>query len=126
MKFFRFLLLLATISTFVFACGKDDDDTVDCTETYNGQVKAIIDSSCAYSGCHSGGDAGMFVPDGSKDYTTYAGLLDNLNNGSFTERTLDSLDMPPANFVPEGFPTELTQAELDILTCWIDNGFPEN
>lgn len=126
MKLFRSLLLLVILSIVAFACGKDDDDAMDCTETYNGNVKAIIDAACAYSGCHSGGDAGMFVPDGSKDYTTYDGLLNNLTTGKFKDRTLDSLDMPPANFVPEGFPTELTQEELDILTCWVENGFPEN
>ncbi len=123
MKFFRFLLLIALVPTIVISCDKDDDM---CEATYDTNVKPIIEAACSYSGCHSGGDASMWVPDGSKDYTTYAGMLDNLNNGLFKERTLDSLNMPDPMFVPDNYPETLTQEELDILACWIDNGFPEN
>lgn len=124
MKSIQFFLLLATV-LFLTSCGNDDDS---CGETYDdGQVKAIIDKTCAYAGCHSGGaDAGMWIPDGAKDYTTYAGLLANLNSGSFTERTLDSLNMPPPLYTPADKPQTVTAAELEILTCWMQDGYPEN
>lgn len=122
MKFFRFSLLFTIIIASVFACKKDDK----CEASYNTNVKAIIDNACSYSGCHSGGDAGMWVPEGSEDYTTFAGLQDNINNGLFKERTLDSLNMPDPMWTPDGNPKFLTQEELDILTCWAENGYPEN
>lgn len=119
------ILFIALLSFTIFqACSKDDNGP-DCSATYEADVKSIIDRSCAYSGCHSGTDAGMFVSADSKDYTNYEGLRTTLFNGAFITRSVDSLNMPPF-YTPDGNPKELTQAELDILTCWADNGFPES
>lgn len=124
MKKHSFFLLLSLFVIAVFACKKEDDS---CKATYDKEVKAIIDNSCAYSGCHSGSTASAFVPQSAKDYTTYEGLLDNLNNGKFATRVLDVKNMPPAaNFIPEGKPTELTAAELDIINCWVENKYPKD
>ena len=120
MKTLKFFLVAVTMALLFNACGDDE-----CDVTYENEVKPIIERSCAYSGCHSGADAGMWVTEGSEDYTNYAGILANLQAGSFRARTIDSLDMPPAAYVPEGRPVSLTQAELDILICWLDNGYPE-
>jgi uncharacterized membrane protein len=119
-----FFLLLPLFALAVFACNKKDDA---CKTTYSEEVKAIIDNSCAYSGCHSGNTASAWVSEGSKDYTTYEGMLDNLNNGKFALRTLELKNMPPAaNFIPEGRPTELTENELNILKCWMENGYQKD
>lgn len=124
MKKPSFFLLFPLFAMAVFACNKEDDS---CKTTYSDEVKSIIDNSCAYSGCHSGSTASAWVPEGSKDYTTYEGMLDNLNNGKFAERVLELKDMPPApNFIPEGKPTELTASELDIINCWVENGYPRS
>jgi len=123
MKKHPFFLLLLLFALAVFACKKEDDS---CKTTYSKEVKAIIDNSCAYSGCHSGSTAPAWVPEGSKDYTSYEGMLDNLNNGKFAERVLDLKTMPPAaNFIPEGKPTELTADELEIINCWVENEYPK-
>ncbi len=123
MKKHVFFLLLSLLIITVFACKKEDDS---CKTTYSDEVKAIIDNSCAYSGCHSGSTASAWVTEGSKDYTNYEGMLDNLNNGKFAARVLDLKTMPPAaNFIPEGKPTELTADELDIITCWVENKYPK-
>lgn len=119
-----FFLLLPLFALAAFACNKQEDS---CKATYSEEVKAIIDNSCAYSGCHSGSTASAWVPSGSKDYTTYEGMLDNLKNGKFNQRTLESKNMPPAaNFIPEGRPTALTEAELNIMKCWMENGYQKN
>lgn len=109
--------------SFLMSCG-DDEEPV-CA-TYEADIKPIIDASCAYSGCHSGADAGMFVTDISKDYTSYEGILATLEGGSFAIRTLDSLNMPPPGWTPVDKPQTLTQAELDIITCWVEAGYPKN
>ncbi len=104
-------------------CKKDDPPCA----TWDTNVKAIIESSCSYSGCHSGGaTANSFIPEGSNDFTTYASIKSVLDNGSFEQRSLVAQNMPPAMFVPPGNPTELTQAQIDVLQCWADEGFPEN
>src|SRR6188768_1275960 len=40
----------------LISCEKDEDPVVDCTgltPTYTADIKAILDSSCALSGCHN-------------------------------------------------------------------------
>jgi len=125
MSKYSILLLLLSFS-FIISCGDDDElDPCDSFDaTYNGDVKAIIDASCAYSGCHSGGaDASTFIPAGSNDFTTYAALKPGLDAGGFNARALVAKDMPPAAFVPAGFPTELTAEELEnaLFLFWAQN-----
>lgn len=127
MKINALFFLSAAILFLVFSCKEDEPEPVPdpVCATYDADIKAILDKSCAYSGCHSGADAGMFVTDDSKDYTNYAGLLATIGSGTFRARTLDSLDMPPF-YTPDGNPKELTADELTTITCWLDEGHPEN
>lgn len=124
MRKYSFFLLLPLFTIAVFACKNEEDS---CNATYTEEVKAIIDNSCAYSGCHSGSTASAWVPQSSKDYTNYDGMLGNLNSGKFTERVLELKTMPPAaNFIPEGKPTELSTAELEIIDCWVKSKYPKD
>lgn len=123
MKTVKILASTFLVFALFFSCG--DDDEVGCNPTYEADIKSIMDKSCAYSGCHSGADAGMFVTAASNDYTNYEGMEVTLFNGSFSTRVLDSLDMPPF-YTPDGNPKELTTEELDIISCWIENGYPKS
>ena len=117
------ILFLALCIIAMTGCEKEE---VACA-TWDGEVKTIIESTCSYSGCHSGGTtANPYLSPGSNDFTTYAGIKSNLDNGNFEKRALIDKNMPNAMFVPAGNPTELTTAQLDILQCWADAGFPEN
>ncbi len=97
---------------------------VDCDQlevNYDLNIKELIDRSCSYSGCH------LDIAPGR--YTSYEGLLDNLTEGKFEQRVLTLradpiLGMPPNN-APEGRPKDLTEAELNLIRCWLDKGFPE-
>lgn len=105
------------------SCEKEEEPCA----TWDTEVKTIIESSCSYSGCHSGGTtANMFLAEASNDFTSYAAIKSNLDNGTFEQRVLIDQNMPNAMFVPDGNPTELTQAQLDVLQCWADAGFPES
>jgi uncharacterized membrane protein len=89
--------------------------------TYELNVRDIIDKNCAYSGCHLDGAPG--------NYSTFEGLQEVINNGEFISRVITQRDdtsagMPPF-YVPSGRQEDLTQEELDVITCWIENGFPE-
>lgn len=91
--------------------------------TYDNDIKAIIDNSCAYSGCHLDGSApGIYID--------YAGLLPVLESGFFRSRVIFDRDDPntgmPPNYAPQDRPQDLTQEQLDLITCWLDSGYPEN
>lgn len=89
-------------------------------------VKGIIDETCAYSGCHDG--AGGIGPG---NYFVYEGLLRDLESGSFASRVLTqrdnpSLGMPPDKSVyPQSRQDSLSPIQLEIITCWLQEGFPQ-
>jgi hypothetical protein len=125
---FKLGLLLLLLSTFTFNnCTQDKlpepvppgfcDTTI---TSYNLNIKPIIDNSCAYSGCHLDTAPGNF--------TTYEGA--SLFFDKFQERVINLKDdeefgMPPF-YTPSGRPVDLTQEEFDLMTCWINAGFPED
>lgn len=94
----------------------------DTIPTYVGQIEAIISESCAYSGCHLDGTA-------PGTYTSYEGVLPNIESGAFRSRVLLLKDDPnqgmPPNYAPDGRPKDLTPEELDLIECWLDSGHPE-
>ncbi|HHS95978.1 MAG TPA: hypothetical protein ENJ45_05250, partial [Phaeodactylibacter sp.] len=56
------LLLLFSAGLILVSCKKDDDNTGDCDTTdltYNKDIKAILDTNCALSGCHSETEADL-------------------------------------------------------------------
>ncbi|MEE9372489.1 MAG: hypothetical protein V3V00_05490 [Saprospiraceae bacterium] len=128
------LLLAATIliiTLFLLSnCNRDQlvQIEMDCDEnvTYTSLIKPIIDESCAYSGCHDG--AGGIGPG---DYTQYNGILGHLNGGSFRSRTIDQKDSPSIGMPPDmsvyaaSLKDNLTDEEFEMITCWLDNNFPE-
>lgn len=85
---------------------------------YEGQIEAIIERSCSYDGCHTGGAA-------IGDYTTYQSMVTALEDGKISTRIFNIGDMPP-DYAPDGKPKELPEEELELIECWIANGFPEN
>lgn len=130
MKFNLFYLAFAWIGCFIVlsACSRDElEPPGGCetmTPTYSGSVKDIIDQSCAYSGCHDG-QGGI----GPGNYTTFEGMEADMQSGNFTERVINLRDnpskgMPPNSSVyPESQQDDLSTIQLEIITCWIQNGF---
>lgn len=107
-------------SVCLYSCTKDKVVIVEnsCPEevSYSVQVKQIIDETCAYVGCHdSGGNA-------PGDFTTYNRIQSFLNEDLFEARTIDLRDMPP-NYASGQ--KSLTQEQLDMLVCWIENGYKD-
>ncbi|MEO0732509.1 MAG: hypothetical protein AAFZ52_06720 [Bacteroidota bacterium] len=92
----------------------------DETLTYEADVRQIIEETCAYSGCHLGGAPGL--------YNDYDGLLSALNDGTFRERVVlqradPNVGMPP-NYAPNDRQQDLTEEQLTVITCWLEDGFP--
>lgn len=90
--------------------------------TYDASVKPIIDASCAYAGCHNG------TPGVPGDYSTYAGLSNDIENGFFYRRVVEIRDDPVLGMPPNRAtgPTDLTEEEFQLILCWVENEYPEN
>ena len=108
----------------IIACTKDNTTTptpttVDCstiTASYANDIKPIVNNSCAISGCHVAGFS-------SGDFTNYTGLKAKVEDGTIKNRAIVQMNMPPAS---SSGPTSLTSTQLNLLTCWIEAGAPEN
>jgi len=116
-------LLLSYGAVEMMSCTKEVASP--CEVTYDNEVKSIMANTCAYAGCHSGPTASPYVPAIAKDYTTYDGLKETVENGMFRERAINIQNMPPDAFVPDGRPLSLTSDEMSSLQCWLDSGYPE-
>ena len=101
------------------SCDNSSDDMFDCdgiTPTYTADVKPILDASCAKSGCH---DA----------FTVQNGV--NLSNYSTASAISQEERFLGVIHHREGFPPmpfdgpKLPQAQLQILSCWVQNGSPQ-
>jgi len=89
--------------------------------TYDLNIRTIVETNCAYTGCHiSGGAPG--------NYNTYEGMLSFLEDGRIEDRVIFQIDDPnigmPPNFASG--PQDLTPEEFDIFMCWLEAGYPEN
>lgn len=107
-------------SVCLYSCTKDKIEIVEsnCPDevSYTLQVKQIIDETCAYVDCHdSGGNA-------PGDFTTYGRMEGFLTDDLFVNRTIDLRDMPPNYATGQ---KSLTQEQLDMLICWIENGYKD-
>lgn len=127
-KFIKFSRMIKKISPLIagllpillLACAKDKLPVpqTECTEnvTYKTDIETIIQSTCAYAGCHISGTPGIL------DYSTYNGLLAVVESGTFEERVLIQRNMPPPNATG---PTSLTEEQLNLIRCWLEQGYPE-
>lgn len=108
------ILFLATICLLI-ACSEDqvqpkEDLCADTNYTYTMDVKAIMDTNCAKSGCH----------DGSTHLTNY-GTYDGVYADRFLLR--NGINVGIENLI--GGRARLTDEEEDLILCWINTGAPE-
>ena len=112
------LLLLAV------GCKNDPVEPMEmdpCAEplSYAVDILPIINETCNYAGCHAGA------------YSTYDGIEPKIISGSFVDRVFNRMDdpalrMPPSSSVYPNVQQEmLTPEQLDILQCWVNQGYPE-
>lgn len=106
------LIVFVALGIAIVSCKKKNNFTPTCdgsAPTYNSYVSGIISSKCL--SCHGAGSS-----DG--DYSTYAKLSTITTNGKFEEEVLTKQSMPQSGSISE--------ADLNKLKCWVENGFPEN
>ncbi len=76
--------------------------------SYNNEIKRIIETNCAFSGCH---DAGS----GSRNWTDYEKLKDNAQN---VKLRTGNRTMPPDD--------PLSAEDIERIACWVDDGALNN
>ena len=83
-----------------------------CGETsYENDIKPVLETNCALSGCHAGNN-------GLPDFTDKSEVFDNAAAIKF--RT-SNRTMPPSS---SGL--TLTNNEIKSIECWVDAGAPDN
>ena len=111
------ILLFLFIGVLIWiGCAKDMfvQEEFECDEVVTHQdLLPIIENSCAYSGCHDGQT--------EMDYTSYSAMETDF--GEMKRRVIDLNDMPPGYATG---PLELSEEELRLFSCWIEQDFPEN
>lgn len=75
---------------------------------YTESIKPILDTHCNFSGCHGQGN-------GTKDWTNFDNVRDKAT--AIKTRT-GTRNMPPSG--------ELTQDQITMIACWVDDGAPRN
>jgi hypothetical protein len=115
-----FLLMVGFCLILLVSCDKEDSpDTVDCTgltPTYNSEIKAILDASCAKSGCHD-----ATTKANNYDLSTYATASPVSQNNRFLGAIQHKSGFTA---MPKDGP-KLSQDNIDLLTCWVQNDSPE-
>ena len=77
--------------------------------TYDANVSSIITSQCL--GCHASGSS-------LGDLSDYTNLMVAVNSGQFKDRVITNKSMPPSGALPAD--------QLQLISCWLQNGTPQN
>jgi hypothetical protein len=108
---FLSLLALAAVS-----CKKDKTTPIECGEiiSYAADVQPIIMNSCATTGCHSGPNASN-----NMNFVTYEGV--------FEHRILIGRSVRhESGVIPMPFGPQLSADKIRKISCWIEQGAPNN
>jgi uncharacterized membrane protein len=118
---FPVCISLIILSAFFEGCYYDNEellygggaacDTIQAK--FSTDVQQIINSKCAYSGCH---DAATGA--GSTVFSDHASISGK--SGRIKDRAVVQKTMPPSGT------TALSDAEVIKLKCWIESGSPNN
>ena len=103
----------------LISCEKDEDPSVDCTgltPTYTSEIKAILDTSCALSGCHNAGTQQEGI-----DLSNYA----DAKIVSSEDRFLGAINHQNGYTPMPQNSAKLSTDKINLLTCWVQNGSPE-
>jgi hypothetical protein len=112
------LLFMGVICTGAFgvSCSKSapgNTMTSDCSgvaKSFSSNVSPIISNSCAISNCHQSGSV-----NGPGELLTYQEIF----NARSDIRSAVLSGVMPQN-------SSLTPSQINMITCWIDSGAPDN
>ena len=117
--FTHFGLLLFCLFMLLVACNKEEVTPIDCTgltPTYTTDIKAILDTHCAISGCH-----GPYSHQAGIDLSNYEDASAASHNSNFLGAIQHKKGYEP---MPKDA-AKLSDSNVQLLTCWVQNGSPE-
>ncbi|MBK9151306.1 MAG: hypothetical protein IPM26_10040 [Saprospiraceae bacterium] len=115
----KLVLPLIFILFILTSCSKNESSTVDCSgvnPTYTADIAAIMNSSCALSGCHS-----AIFPASGVNLSNYSNTKAASQNSKFLKSIKHESGAKP---MPQGS-AKLSDASIRLIECWIKNGAPE-
>ena len=120
-------VILSFTALYYTSCTTDkltpvEIDCIGDAPVWDGEVDDIVALTCAYAECHISGTSA------SGNYLSYNGINSILTNGKFKNRVFDIKDNPTLGMPPDNSagPKELSEEQLNTLSCWMEAGFPEN
>jgi hypothetical protein len=114
----QILSLAFIVTAIIFSCKKSTLTTYDCTgvaPTYTTNIKAIIDASCASSGCHSNASKAKGI-----DLSSLGVVKTAAANANFMG-SIQHLSSYEA--MPKGA-SKLSETDIKLISCWMANGMP--
>lgn len=104
-------LIMAVLFVMVQSCVYNDLPEPTCAPgsvSYVADIKPIFETKCLLSGCH-----------GSDPTLPNWGVLSEVQvHASDIKRRTRDRSMPATG--------SLTQSQIDLITCWVDDGAPDN
>ena len=100
------------------SCTWDNSDPTICTNfslTYVEDIQPIMARSCAVPDCHVSGFA-------AGDFESFEGVIEKVDDGGIRQWVVLDPQMPP----PNSGVAQLTETEVQIFECWIQNGARRN
>lgn len=95
----------------MMACTNDTvvpASTAECAAlgaSFQADIQPVLKSTCGSAGCHPG-------------YTTYAGVSRIATNGELKHEVITTRKMPPTG--------GLSSSQLQLISCWLEAGAPNN
>lgn len=110
------ILTLGVIALITFSCKKDKTTAPLCTEeiSFSVDVQPIIMNSCATTGCHSGPNASN-----NMNFTTYENIFEHhvlIGRSIRHESGVTPMPVGP----------QLSADNISKISCWIEQGAPNN
>ncbi len=110
------IITLGLIGLMVVSCKKDKTIQLECTEeiSFSEDVQPIIMNSCAVSGCHTGAN-----PANNMNFSTYDIVFANrVLIGKSVRHESGATPMPVG--------PQLSADQISKISCWIEQGAPNN
>jgi len=100
--------------------------TCDSTSvSYSASITAVLNTSCAGGGCHSGSD-----PAGNVAFNSYAPTKAYFDiagkKTEFIRRITWPADLDVSSRMPLGQPTKLDSCTTNKIISWLNAGYPDN
>ncbi|HEY0740517.1 MAG TPA: hypothetical protein VGD40_03610 [Chryseosolibacter sp.] len=119
-------LIFSAVSAFLFivvfgfqvSCADHNFPSYVCPDTevsYLEDVRPIVTTKCAISGCHNGSLGA------ERNWSDFPTFQRNAQNGNVKNYVINRI-MPPAH--SQNGP--LSQDQINTIACWVDEGAPNN